>query len=54
MKIHWDDGQPYPGKITGVHENKLQIKCMEKPGGAFKWSKREDKIFYSIENAVKH
>ena len=54
VKIHRDDGQPCPGKITGVHENKLQIKCMEKTGGAFKWSKREDKIFYSIEIAVKH
>ena len=43
----------YPGEITEVDESSLQMKVMEKAGGNFKWSKREDKIYYAMENVYK-
>ena len=45
--------QSYPVEITEVHASSLQIKVMERAGGNFKWPKRENEIYHSMEYVYK-
>lgn len=40
------DGKHYPGKITEIHENELEVSMMHQSSNEtnFKWSQNEDKF----------
>ena len=54
VRVLYDgDNQTYPGEITEVHNENLRVNVMERAGGNSKWPRREDNIYYSLENIVK-
>ena len=43
----------YPGCITQVIENDIEVSVMHKSEGNFKWPEKEDKIFYNLDDVLK-
>ena len=43
----------YPGCVTKVIENDIEVSVMHKSESNFKWPQKEDKIFYSLDDVLK-
>lgn len=48
------ENEQFPGEVTKVVGADIEVNVMHKSGNSYwKWPKREDKIFYAIDNIVK-
>ena len=44
----------YPGKILQIVDSEFQVNDMNKTGKFWRWPQKEEKIFYTSNNIVKH
>ena len=47
------DSTNYPGEILQIVNNEFQVNVTNKSGEIWRWSQKEDKIFYVSNNIVK-
>ncbi len=48
------DGEEYPGEVTAISDQDIQVNVMHKSGGAWKWPKEADKIYYAANDVAKY
>jgi hypothetical protein len=47
------DGAEYPGEVTLVDNNDIEVNVMHKSGNAWRWPAKDDKIFYDRQNILR-
>ena len=47
------DNEEYPGEVTGVFDNDVEVNVMLKTGNAWKWPTKQDKILYGKDSIVR-
>ena len=47
------DNEEYPGEVTGVFDNDVEVNVMHKTGNAWKWPTKQDKILYGKDSIVR-
>lgn len=47
------DGENYPGEITNVIGQEIQVQVMHRAGNYFKWPCNPDKIYYTQDDILK-
>ena len=43
----------YPGYVTKVIENDIEVSVMHKSESNFEWPQKEDKIFHNLDDVLK-
>ena len=50
--VQYEDEQ-FPGEVTSTEENDVEVNVMHRSANAWKWPKKEDKIYYSKSSIVR-
>ena len=46
------EGNEFPGEVTSMDDSDIEVNVMHRSANAWKWSRSEDKIFYSRDKVV--